>query len=182
MTAVLVDDLLLDVEPGDTTSRRFAVAFDLGTTTVVATLLDLETGQPAAVRSMLNLQQPFGADVISRISATMMDPEALGRLRELAHETMAQLVDEICAEAQTDIHEIYEVVVTGNVTMIQLALGIDPEPLSMAPFTIAARRLPAARASRLRPRGARAGAGRACSRRSAPTSARTSSRASSRRA
>src|SRR5581483_10460449 len=80
VTAVLVDDLLLDVEPGDTTGRRHAIAFDLGTTTVVATLLDLETGQPAAVRSMLNLQQPFGADVISRISATMLDPSALATL------------------------------------------------------------------------------------------------------
>jgi uncharacterized 2Fe-2S/4Fe-4S cluster protein (DUF4445 family) len=144
---VLVDDLLLDVEPGDTTARRYAVAFDLGTTTVVATLLDLETGQPLAVRSILNRQQPFGADVISRISATMMDPDALERLGRLAHETLAQLVEEISAEAEIDMREIYEVVVAGNVTMIQLALGIDPEPLSMAPFTIAARRLPQASAS-----------------------------------
>ena len=44
VTAVLVDDVLIDVEPGDTTGRRYAIAFDLGTTTVVATLLDLETG------------------------------------------------------------------------------------------------------------------------------------------
>ena len=73
--------VLIDVEPGDTTARRFALAFDLGTTTVVANLLDLETGQPAAVRSMLNKQQPFGADVITRISATMIDPAALGMLR-----------------------------------------------------------------------------------------------------
>ena len=77
VTAVLCDDLLIAVEPGDTSSRRFALAFDLGTTTVVANLLDLETGQPAAVCSMLNKQQPFGADVITRISAVMMDPEAL---------------------------------------------------------------------------------------------------------
>ena len=68
---------LIDVEPGDTTGTRYAIAFDLGTTTVVATLLDLETGQPLAVRSMLNPQQPFGGDVITRISATMMDPGAL---------------------------------------------------------------------------------------------------------
>ena len=46
VTAVICDDQLIDVEPGDTTARRFALAFDLGTTTVVATLLDLETGQP----------------------------------------------------------------------------------------------------------------------------------------
>ena len=43
---MLCDDLLVDVEPGDTSGRRFAIAFDLGTTTVVANLLDLETGQP----------------------------------------------------------------------------------------------------------------------------------------
>jgi uncharacterized 2Fe-2S/4Fe-4S cluster protein (DUF4445 family) len=147
VTAVFVDDLLVDVEPGDTSGRRYAIAYDLGTTTVVATLLDLETGQPAAVRSMLNKQQPFGADVISRISATMMDTEALGRLQVSAHETLMELTTEVCEEADVEPREVYEIVVTGNVTMIQLALGIDPEPLSMAPFTIASRRLPEATAT-----------------------------------
>src|SRR5919204_418990 len=147
VTAVLCDDALLDVEPGDTTGRRFALAFDLGTTTVVATLLDLETGQPAAVRSMLNKQQPFGADVISRISATMLDEDALGRLQSRAQETLDELAGEVCDEADVAREEVYEIVVTGNVTMMQLALGIDPEPLSMAPFIIAARRLPPAAAA-----------------------------------
>jgi uncharacterized 2Fe-2S/4Fe-4S cluster protein (DUF4445 family) len=147
VTAVFVDDLLVDVEPGDTSARRYALAFDLGTTTVVANLIDLETGQPLAVQSMLNLQQPFGADVISRISATMMDAGALGRLQEHAHDTLRELTAEVTAEAGVSPAEIYEIVVAGNVTMIQLALGIDPEPLSMAPFTIAARKLPEAKAS-----------------------------------
>jgi uncharacterized 2Fe-2S/4Fe-4S cluster protein (DUF4445 family) len=147
VTAVFVDDVLIDVEPGDTTARRHAIAFDLGTTTVVANLLDLETGQPVAVRSILNAQQPFGADVISRISATMMDRSALQTLRERAHETLALLTAEVCEEGGVDPAEIYEIVVAGNVTMLQLALGIDPEPLSMAPFTITARRLPTARAT-----------------------------------
>jgi uncharacterized 2Fe-2S/4Fe-4S cluster protein (DUF4445 family) len=147
VTAVLVDDLLIDVERGDTAGHRHAIAFDLGTTTVVATLLDLETGQPRAVRSILNAQQPFGADVISRISATMLDDGALERLREDAHETLRTLADEVCASGGVDAPDVYEIVVTGNVTMIQLALGIDPEPLSMAPFTIAARQLPEAKAS-----------------------------------
>ena len=146
VTAVLCDDVLIDVEPGDTSSRRHAIAFDLGTTTVVATLLDLETGQPAAVSSMLNAQQPFGADVISRISATMMDDDALDQLRARAHETVATLTAEVCQEAGVDPAEVYEIVLTGNMTMIQLALGIDPEPLSMAPFTIIARSLPEAKA------------------------------------
>jgi uncharacterized 2Fe-2S/4Fe-4S cluster protein (DUF4445 family) len=146
VTAVLADDELIGVEPDDTSGRRHAIAFDLGTTTVVATLLDLETGQPRAVRSILNAQQPFGADVISRISSTMLDEGALERLQGHAHETLRTLTEEVCTEAGVDPAEVYEVVVTGNVTMIQLALGIDPEPLSMAPFTIAARRLPEAKA------------------------------------
>ena len=75
VTAVVVDEALIDVEPGDTTEQRYAIAFDLGTTTVVATLLDLGTGTPVAVASRLNKQQPFGGDVITRISATMMDPD-----------------------------------------------------------------------------------------------------------
>jgi uncharacterized 2Fe-2S/4Fe-4S cluster protein (DUF4445 family) len=136
VTAVVCDDLLIDVEPGDTTARRFAIAFDLGTTTVVATLLDLETGTPAAVRSMLNRQQPYGADVITRISSTMMDDAALDALQQRAHETLAQLTEEVCAEARVDPGEVYEVTVCGNVTMTQLVLGMDPEPLSMAPFVV----------------------------------------------
>jgi uncharacterized 2Fe-2S/4Fe-4S cluster protein (DUF4445 family) len=146
VTAVICDEALIDVEPGDTTERRYAIAFDLGTTTVVATLLDLGNAQPLAVRSMLNRQQPYGADVISRISATMMDPEALELLQQRAHETLRELTTEVCEEAGIPPREVYEVVVCGNVTMMQLALGIDPEPLGMAPFIITARRLPPARA------------------------------------
>ena len=136
VTAVVADQELIGLEPGDTTARRFAIAFDLGTTTVVATLLDLESGQPVAVRSMLNRQQPFGADVITRISATMMDSDALGSLRTRAHETLAELVSEVCVEGEVEPHEVYEITVCGNVTMMHLALGIDPEPLSMAPFVV----------------------------------------------
>jgi uncharacterized 2Fe-2S/4Fe-4S cluster protein (DUF4445 family) len=147
VTAVVCDDLLIAVEPGDTTTRRFAIAFDLGTTTVVATLLDLETGTPAAVRSMLNRQQPYGADVISRVSATMLDENALGALEARAHETLDQLAQEVCEEALVDPADVYEVVVCGNVTMTQLALGIDPEPLSMAPFIVASHDLPPALAA-----------------------------------
>src|ERR1700733_9793538 len=147
VTAVVADQELIGLEPGDTTARRFAIAFDLGTTTVVATLLDLESGQPVAVRSMLNRQQPFGADVITRISATMMDPEALGALRSRAHETMASLVEEVCVEGSVDPLEVYEMTVCGNVTMMHLALGIDPEPLSMAPFVVSTHSFPEVRAS-----------------------------------
>jgi uncharacterized 2Fe-2S/4Fe-4S cluster protein (DUF4445 family) len=147
VTAVVCDEELIALESGDTTARRFAIAFDLGTTTVVATLLDLETGQPLAVRSMLNRQQPYGADVITRISATMLDEGALEALRARAHETMAGLTAEVLADARVAAEEVYEISVCGNVTMTQMALGIDPEPLSMAPFVVAAHELPLAAAA-----------------------------------
>jgi uncharacterized 2Fe-2S/4Fe-4S cluster protein (DUF4445 family) len=142
VTAVVVDDVLIAVEPGDTTERRFGIAFDLGTTTVVATLLDLSTGTPVAVESMLNKQQPFGADVITRISATMMDPGALDKLQQLAQETLAELAQAVCTQGGVQPYEVYEVAVAGNATMTHLVLGIDPEPLGMAPFIMSTRLFP----------------------------------------
>ncbi len=149
VTAVIVDEALVDVEAGDTTARRFAVAFDLGTTTVVATLVDTATGTPAAVASMLNKQQPFGGDVITRISATMMDPLAADRLRDLAQETLSELTAEVLAEAGVQPDEVYEVALAGNATMTALVLGIDPEPLGVAPFVMSSTTLPTLLASDL---------------------------------
>jgi uncharacterized 2Fe-2S/4Fe-4S cluster protein (DUF4445 family) len=149
VTAVVVDETLIDVEPGDTTGRQWALAFDLGTTTVVATLVDLSTGAPGAVASMLNKQQPFGADVITRISATMIDPEALPRLRDLAQQTLAELAREVCAQAEVDPAEVYEVALAGNATMTALVLGIDPEPLGVAPFVMASATIPSLLATEL---------------------------------
>jgi uncharacterized 2Fe-2S/4Fe-4S cluster protein (DUF4445 family) len=147
ITAVIVDEELIDVEPGDTSKLRYAIAFDLGTTTVVATLLDLETGTPVAVSSMLNKQQPFGGDVISRISATMMDPAALPALQKAAAETIAELASEVCVEGSVDPAQVYEVAIAGNATMTALLLGIDPEPLGVAPFIMTTSSFPTLLAS-----------------------------------
>ncbi len=149
VTAVVVDEDLIDIEPGDTTGVRHAIAFDLGTTTVVATLLDLVTGTPVAVASMLNKQQPFGGDVISRISATMMDPTAAERLRVAACETLAELAAQVCHEGGVDPTHVYEAAIAGNATMTALALGIDPEPLGVAPFIMSTATPPAVLASDL---------------------------------
>ncbi|HZC64364.1 MAG TPA: ASKHA domain-containing protein [Streptosporangiaceae bacterium] len=149
VTAVIVDEVLIDVQPGDTSARLFGIAFDLGTTTVVATLLDLSTGTPVAVASALNQQQPFGADVITRISATMMDPDTLARLTTLAQQTLAELAAEVCAAGGIDPAEVYEVALAGNATMTHIVLGIDPEPLGVAPFILATRLLPEVLAAEL---------------------------------
>ncbi|HEY1761840.1 MAG TPA: ASKHA domain-containing protein [Acidimicrobiales bacterium] len=142
VTAVIVDDVLIGVEPGDTTERLFAIAFDLGTTTVVATLLDLSTGAPVAVQSMLNQQQPFGADVITRISAIMMKPAALAELSRLAHQTLNELAQAVCEEGGVNPAEVYEVALAGNATMTHIVLGIDPESLGVAPFIMTANHFP----------------------------------------
>ncbi|THI98380.1 DUF4445 domain-containing protein [Nocardioides sp.] len=136
VTAVIVDESLVDVEPGDTTDQRYAIAYDLGTTTVVATLLDVALGTPVAVASMLNKQQPYGGDVITRISATMMDPETLPRLQQAASATLVELAEQVCREGGVDPKQVYEVAVAGNATMTALVLGIDPEPLGVAPFVM----------------------------------------------
>ena len=142
VTAVVVGEKLIAVEPGDTSEQNFAIGIDLGTTTVVATLLDLVTGTPMAVKSMLNKQQPFGADVISRISAAMMDPQAGPLMQKAALDTFNELIEEVTSEAKVDKNQIYALSIAGNATMVQLLLGVDPEPVGVAPFITASQTWP----------------------------------------
>ena len=139
VTAVLGGDQLIAVEPGDTRAESYGVAFDLGTTTVVGTLMNLRTGMAEAVRSTLNGQAPFGADVISRISHGMQGEEAKAELREAIQRTMNGILVELYESASVDRNRVYEMVIVGNATMLHLLLGIDATPISMMPFTPAFR-------------------------------------------
>ena len=134
ITAVLCGDELIAVEGGDTSGLLFGLALDIGTTTVVGALTDLRTGGVRAVQSTLNGQAPYGADVISRISFTMMEPDGLETLRACIVETINGLVDRLLAESGVPRDNVYEAVAVGNATMLHLLLGIDPEPISLAPF------------------------------------------------
>ena len=135
ITAVLAGEHLVAIEPGDTTEECFGVAFDVGTTTLVGTLMNLRTGMAAAVRSTLNGQAPFGADVISRISHAMNGAESIEELRTAVVSTMNGILDELYREAGVAPERTYEAVVVGNVTMLHLLLGIDPAPIAVMPFT-----------------------------------------------
>jgi len=139
VTAVLGGDQLITVEAGDTRDESYGVAFDLGTTTVVGTLMNLRTGMAEAVRSTLNGQAPFGADVISRISHGMQGDEAKAELREAIQRTMNTVLGELYESAGVARERVYEAVVVGNATMLHLLLGIDATPISMMPFTPAFR-------------------------------------------
>ena len=135
VTAVLAGEHLVAVEPGDTTEECFGVAFDVGTTTLVGTLMNLRTGMAAAVSSTLNGQAPFGADVISRISHAMNGTDSIDELKAAVVTTMNGILDDLYREAGVSPERTYEAVVVGNVTMLHLLLGIDPTPISMMPFT-----------------------------------------------
>src|SRR5438552_6448358 len=135
VTAVLAGSELVAVEPGDTSNESYAVAFDVGTTTLVGSLMNLRTGMAVAVRSTLNGQAPYGADVISRISHAMNGPESVDELKNAVTSTMNGILDELYAEAGVSPERTYEAVVVGNVTMLHLLFGIDPTPISMMPFT-----------------------------------------------
>src|SRR5438067_10808462 len=135
VTAVLAGENLVAVEPGDTTGECYGVAFDVGTTTLVGTLMNLRTGMAASVLSTLNGQAPFGADVISRISHGMAGREAIQELQAAVIATMNSILAELYRETGVTPEQTYEAVVVGNVTMLHLLFGIDPTPLAMAPFT-----------------------------------------------
>ncbi len=134
VTAVIVGDELIAVEPGDTTGRSHGLALDIGTTTVVGAIINLRTGAVEAVKSTLNGQAAFGADVISRASFVMTEPDGLERLHTRIAETVNGLVTELVQMSGVEAKELYEAVAVGNATMLHLLLGISPEPISVAPF------------------------------------------------
>jgi uncharacterized 2Fe-2S/4Fe-4S cluster protein (DUF4445 family) len=134
VTAVVCGGDLVAIEPGDTTGSVHGAAFDLGTTTIVGTLLDLVTGEARAVASSLNRQAVHGGDVLSRISHSMGRAEGLAELQGLAAATFNDLLEELAREAGVPRDRIYEITVAGNCTMQHLLLSIDPEPISMTPF------------------------------------------------
>jgi len=134
VTAVVCGDELIAVEGGDTRDRLYGLALDIGTTTVVGAVVDLNTGAVAAVNSTLNGQAPFGADVISRASYTMTEADGLDTLQARIVDTINALLDQLLAASGVARENVYEAVAVGNATMLHLLLGIDPEPISIAPF------------------------------------------------
>ncbi len=133
-TAVLADHRLLDFEDGDTTGRCYGVAFDLGTTTMVASLLDLCSGQQMAVASELNPQVVFGDDVLARIKHSSSCSHCLDELRSVVVEESSKMIRNLCEEVGVDSEHIYEVAYAGNTTMQHLLCGLDSSQLGEMPF------------------------------------------------
>jgi uncharacterized 2Fe-2S/4Fe-4S cluster protein (DUF4445 family) len=134
VTVTVVGDHLVDVQEGDTRERMFGISVDIGTTTVVATLVDLRAGAPVAVESTINRQAPFGADVIARMGHAMTGEEAIADLEAAVKDTVNGLIDDACRAADVEPEGVYELVAVGNATMLHLLLGIDPRSIALAPF------------------------------------------------
>lgn len=134
LTAVVTEDELLTVEPGDTAEDLFGVAFDIGTTTVVGSLLDLRTGAVLAHAARTNEQNIFGADVISRIQHAITHPEGLQQLQSRVLAVMNSILEELARETGIPPLRIYEATAVGNTTMAHLLLGVDPAALAPSPF------------------------------------------------
>ena len=134
VTATLVGEYLVDVEPGDTTDRMFGASFDIGTTTCVCTLVDLRSGAAVAVASTINHQTPFGADVIARMARAMQDDDDIAKLQAAAISTVNELLGRVKEESGVATEEIYEAVVAGNATMLHLLCGVNPESIALAPY------------------------------------------------
>ena len=133
-TAVLADRRLIDFEPANTESECFGAAVDVGTTTLVAVLVDLSTGREMAVASRLNPQTGFGDDVVSRIQHTMENPEGLDELHRSVVEACDAMIGELADQAGIARQRIYELTFSGNTTMLQLLCRIDPRGLGQLPF------------------------------------------------
>jgi len=147
-TAVLADGCLIGLEPDDTTSVLYGVAFDIGTTTVVGTLFDLVAGESRAVASEMNGQVSQGDDVLARILRIREDASALLTLQTAILDTIRTIIRKLCAEADVASRNIYEVTAAGNSTMQQILAGYDPSALGEVPFVQVfdtAQTLPAAR-------------------------------------
>lgn len=106
-------------------------AFDVGTTTVVCALTDLETGSVIGAESVPNPQARWGRDVISRMEASIGSPETLAELTKAIRDACSGLLDSLAGERKA---EVRVAAAAGNSVMEHILLGISPSPLSKVPY------------------------------------------------
>jgi len=117
----------------DSTSPIFGVAVDIGTTTVVAKLIDMKDGRCLATEAELNPQSRYGDDVISRITYAETDAK-LAELQKAIIDCTNELIVRLCKQAGIDAKHIYEVTVVGNTTMNHIFLKLPVKQLGQAPY------------------------------------------------
>ena len=120
---------VIDVEEGNTVDKTYGLAVDIGTTKIVAYLVELNTGKILGSESEYNRQLIFGEDVVSRISYAMERKDGLSILQQAVVDTINSLISRLAERFKVSPREIYDVCVAGNTVMTYLFVGRDPSPL-----------------------------------------------------
>jgi uncharacterized 2Fe-2S/4Fe-4S cluster protein (DUF4445 family) len=124
---------IINVQAGDTTDRNYAIAVDIGTTTIYGQLIDLKTGDVLAQFGEYNGQISYGEDVISRIIYADK-PEGLEKLHEVVINTINKLIKKMIKRARINLDEISTITMAGNTTMTQLMLKVNPKYIRLSPY------------------------------------------------
>ena len=134
ITIVLNEKEIVGIERDDKTDKNYGVAVDIGTTTVVGYLMNLNTGEQLAVAARTNPQTGFGDDVISRIHYANTNKDGLETLSERIVTCLNEIIGELCDKAGIEKKFIYEITTTGNSTMNHLLLKLNPKYLAQYPY------------------------------------------------
>ena len=124
---------IVNIEPFDTSARNFAIAMDIGTTTVYGQALDLHTGEVLSEHGEFNSQISYGEDVISRIIFAEKDG-GLEILHQKVTENINAIIEKILKKAKIGRHEVTTITLAGNSTMTQLLLKINPSYIRRDPY------------------------------------------------
>ena len=111
----------------------YGMAIDIGTTTVVAHLHDLATGERLATVGRPNPQIAFGSDVISRISASV--DGKLDLMTSVIMDALREMKAKLCAIAHVPEDEVKQATIAGNTVMQHIAAGLPPDTIGGSPFT-----------------------------------------------
>ena len=127
----LGDELLYLGQPGQ---GVYGVAVDIGTTTMVAYLINLSSGATVDVASALNPQRVYGGDVISRSDYASQSEENLGQMQALVVNKLEGMICDMAARAGIDTGRIFHIVAVGNTTMMHLFCGLTTRNIAVSPF------------------------------------------------
>lgn len=127
------DPMIREVYPS--AHELFGLAIDIGTTSIVASLIDLKTNEKELLStSCLNPQTQFGGDVITRITFAHQSPEDTQKLRQSVLNGINLLIEEMCTKKGIQPTQIHHATIAANTTMLHLLVGIDPISLALAPY------------------------------------------------
>lgn len=110
-----------------------AIAVDLGTTTIAASLVDAATGERIALAGSINPQRLFGADVVQRLQAADESVDKLRAMSQVVNEELLRLALELLSRAGAAIDDLAYIAVAGNPAMEHLALGLPVHSLAFPP-------------------------------------------------